>query len=149
MAFCIDKMRTDKAAESDGVWVNAGAGLRLKIARLGNPKYTKYLNELLKPVREEVTGVGELDASLVQKATIQAIAKHILVGWENLTETKTENGIPVLDEQGNPIEVPIPYSYEKAHELLNDVPDFGEMVLGYAKRLDLYRVKTRKAQEGN
>lgn len=136
MSFNINKLRTDRDAEKKGVWVEAGAGLRLLIARLGNPEYNKYLNTLLRPLRAKLGGVGEINPADIEEVTLRAIAEHILLGWENLTDTV------------NGEEVPVPYSKQKALELLQ-IPDFAEIVTGFSRKAELFRLEQVKSAEGN
>ena len=127
MAFNINKLRTNPKSETDGVWVDAGAGLQLKIARLGNPNYSKRLNVLLKPLRSQWSGVGEISPGDVEKVTIQAMSECILLDWKNLTDMVGD------------AEVPVPYSPEKSLELLK-IPDFAEIVSGFARKAELFRL---------
>lgn len=155
MSFSIQDFRTDTSKETDGVWVNAGAGLRLKIARMGNAKYKQYQQTLIRPLQEELSGVGEVSPEKVQEITRKAMAKHILLGWENLQDVKktpTGDVVYVVNTDGKitdePELVDVPYSVEKAEEFLA-LSDFGDMVARYAGKMELFRVELGKRQAKN
>ncbi len=95
-----------------GVWVEAGEGLRLRLARLGNVRYAEYLRKLGRPLRRKL----RKDTHTIQEIrelTCKAMARHVLLGWENLTDAEDK---------------PIPYSEEKANELLLKYGEFRELV---------------------
>lgn len=141
--FNILSLRTDKDAETKGRWVDAGAGLRLLVARVGNPEYQRYLSLLLKPLREEAGGVGQVDPEKVEKVTRKAMAKHVLLGWENLCVPK--DGDAFAEE---PELVQVPYSVQKAEEFLA-ISDFAEVVASYARSSETFRIKATETTKGN
>jgi hypothetical protein len=146
--FCIDHLRTDASKEAEGVWIDAGGGLRLRIARLNNPKYNAYLNELLRPHRETLRGFGEIDPEVIQTVTIKAMAKCVLLGWENLTEyAKNLDGTLRLVD-GEPFEVNVPYTVEKAEEYLR-IADFSNVVSNYARSAAHFRDEAVANNKGN
>lgn len=151
--FNISQLRTDPAKEKEGVWIDAGAGLRLKIARLNSPPYQQALAKGMRPLREALRGVGEIKPEDLADVTRRAMAKHILLGWENLQdEKKGPDGQPIMEigEDGIPTPVleDVIYSPEKAYELLK-VQDFAEIVTNYANNMQNFRSESRKVDEGN
>ena len=113
----------DPSKETQGVWVEAGAGLRLKIARATNRAYRDELVKLTKPHAAAIR-TNSLNIELAEKLTREAAAKHIIHGWENLE-----------DDNGNLI----PFSHEKAAELFEKSPDFLKLVLEYSNDAELFR----------
>lgn len=96
----------DRKKSVEGVWsvFEGGYDFEVKIARLGNDKYEKYLAKLLKPFTVKRRN-RELESSVLKEITRKAMAKYIWIDWKNLT-----NG----DGKA------IPYSEEKALEYLSD-----------------------------
>jgi len=121
----IENLKTDAIKESDGVWIDYGLGVRLKIARARNPKYKEFLRKLVEPLkvdmRAEKTSMEELN-----KALITVRANTILLGWENIE-----------DSNGNQI----PYSAKKAEEFFSDpeLKDFYEFVVTVSESADKYK----------
>jgi hypothetical protein len=117
------KFKTDKGAESEGVWVDLPEGLRLKIARLSNPKAANYLDDLRRPYLRAYRD-GNLPLDTAKKFIIKTVAKYVLMDWDGLTED---------DEKTH-----IVYSEEKALELLESSDDFLNTVVGLAGDRDLF-----------
>jgi hypothetical protein len=127
----IKSFKTDSGKEEQGVWINAGGDLRLKIARMGNPAYTAYIKKHSKALVSSARR-GEVDLDEATRINKDAAARHILLGWENLTE----------DEEGKQ---PIVYSVEKCRELL-DIKDFYSMVMEYANDMTLFRADPEQSK---
>lgn len=104
----------------------------IQVRRLGNPDYDAELKRTAlqtgKRMRHAGINMGEVD-----KLATKAMARHILVGWRGL----------VIDDK------PVPYSVEKAEELLSTVPDFRRLVEDVANDINLFRQTTMAEQEGN
>lgn len=121
------------SAEVEGVWVDAGAGLRLKIARAGNAAYEKILTRLTRPHIQRIRQNTFPDDEM-KKLVWQAMGEAVLLDWENLD-----------DEDGNPI----PYSAEKATELITEHKDFRDMVAAYAQDATLFKAQLEEEAKGN
>ena len=133
MGFDITRFKTDETLEKEGVWVDAGGGLRLKVARSSNYNYEEDLRKLGKPYVRQIR-LGTVDNETIEKISIKAFAKHVLKDWENLE-----------DEKGNEIL----YSPAKAEELLLEYRDFYKLVQEFAQEQDLYRQEQMEDSEGN
>lgn len=143
--------RTDPRASADGVWLNFVTGeqeldprfcrdLCVKIARMGNPKYQAAIMRSGAAMQSAVD-VGNSDATnaKAEAVTRECVAKHILVGWSNL-----------YDGDGEDAEI-VPYSQEKALEIINDPSyvDFYEAVLRMSRRQELFRHVVKESDAGN
>lgn len=133
MGFNIERFATDETLETEGVWVEAGSGLRLKIARLNNAAYEEELRRLGKPYVRQIR-LGTVDNSVLETIAIKAVAKHVLKGWEGLE-----------DEKGKTIQ----YTTNKAEEVLLKYRDFYRLVNEFAQEQDLYRQEELESSEGN
>lgn len=130
MALRISKIKTDLAAETNGVWVPYEGGSRLLIARIGNPEYEQAVLKLSEPY-----GQGfRQDADAMRQVTREAMARHILLGWEGIE-----------DDDG----VSIPYSFETALKFLTEYRDFYRHVMTEAMNRENFRVKQRQDVVGN
>jgi len=117
----LSQIKSDPKKTDEGIWLDFAAGIRLKIARLHNPAYAKYMTALQKPYIRQVRA-GTLDAEISARLTKQVVA------WENIE-----------DEKGQAI----PYSPEKALELISDPTLFElyDFVLEVAASAELYRAQ--------
>ena len=122
----ISEFATNKTAEVEGVWQEVGLGAELKIARAGNPKYTEYLRQLAKPYRARLRR-RDIPEDIAEAITIKALAKHVLLDWKGIE-----------DEHGELI----PYSVEKAENLLKEYPDFRELVAVLSDDMTLFQIES-------
>lgn len=123
--FNMAQLRTDKSKVVEGVWVDYQGGLRFKVARAGNVKADAYRNKLL---QQNKFAIQKGDVSFIETVTLQVLAKHILLDWENMQD---------LDDDDNVIDVP--YSYENALRILTEVKDFRDIIERYAEDLSLFQ----------
>ncbi|RKY09817.1 MAG: hypothetical protein DRP56_02125 [Planctomycetota bacterium] len=120
----INKLKVDAKKVSGGVWVDYTDGVRLLIARKPNPAFQEYMADLIEPHLASIHA-GTFDDKLDKLLTKKAVAKHVLLGWEN------------IEENGKPIE----YSPENAFELFKneDLVDLYHFVLTIAHSKERYR----------
>lgn len=122
----ITAFEMDEKKENEGVWVKAGAGLDLLIARLGNKQCKKYLLQHGKPFTQKMMRLGMIDETdtEISDEFYQALAHTVLLGWKNLQDDSNQD---------------IPYTPEKAYEFLKKYTEFSAMVLEYAQNAELFR----------
>ena len=123
----------DAKKEVEGVWVEIGDGLKMLIAGADNPEYRKYRDKILKPLIRKVRS-KRLTNDDLEDLTKRAMAKHILLGWENLD-----------DDAGKPI----PYSHEKALSILRESRELFNIVVGYADDQAMFREESNEEAEKN
>jgi hypothetical protein len=119
----LSELKVDAKKESEGVWVDVAEGLRLLVASGDSQAYRKYRNKLLKPYLHRVRS-RTMSVEDMEKVTRQAMARHVLLGWENLD-----------DDEGNPI----PYSREKALEILTESREVFNIVGDFANDQAMFR----------
>lgn len=125
---------TDSSAIEFGVWVDFGDGARCKIARFNNPAHAKYIDELRKPYRAILRAGGTIPDEKADEITIKSLARCVLVDWAGFEE-----------DDGSPM----PYSVEKAIELLTDLPDFRNRIAQISMQSENYRIETLEAAAKN
>jgi hypothetical protein len=101
----------DKDGANNGKWFDMPEGARVKVAKLGNPRFVAEVQRLQKP---HITLLrSNLDTSdLVNEITIKAMARTIVLDWE---------GFELDGEE-------FPYSVENAENLLENFQPFKEFV---------------------
>ena len=129
MGFNIEKLR----ATNDGVWAECGGGLRIKVARMGNPAYEESIRKSAKPFMRQMR-LGTMNVEDMEGLAMKAIAKHIILDWENLD-----------DNDGTPI----PFSPDKALELFKEYHDFYTMVKEVSGEAEIFRSDEMDEAAGN
>jgi len=112
---------TDTNKETDGIWQDMGDGIRMLIARVGNPKYQKLFQKLSKPHRKAIRR-GNLKEDVAEKLMIECTAETILLGWEGVE----------LDGKA------LPYNKANAIMILTDFKDLKEYVNDFANEMEAY-----------
>lgn len=133
LKFDIASLKIDSQAEAEGIWVDAGGGLRLKIARLTSPSFEAWVRKHMKLGRGKSAMASLMPDQNLEAEILEGVARFILVDWANLQE----NGVDV------------PYSTERALVFLREYKEFYRMVLDFAGQYEGYRAADRKADEGN
>lgn len=123
MGFNPKSLKTDSKKEVDGVWVPFFEGSRVRVARMGNPRYQQYLWKLGKPVRGRLRR-DNVPVSEVNDMQSRAAARYILLDWEGFVE---DDGA-----------TEIPYTNEKSLEYMR-MPDFSEAIYEIANDLELFK----------
>ena len=113
---------TDKVKEKDGVWQDMGDGLKMRIARIGNPKYQKRFEALSKPHRRALRR-GTLSNEIAEKLLIQCMSETIVLDWEGIEENGEE----------------IQFSVENATRILTDYPELRKYVEDIANEMEGYK----------
>lgn len=103
MSF-LNKYKTDKRAEVEGVWVEVDAGTSFRIARLNNDKAREMRRTLEKPYRNFQTIPDSKSEEFLRKI----VAHTILLDWKGMTD---ENGTEIA------------HSPEAVERILKDYPD--------------------------
>ncbi len=105
----------DKDAAENGKWFDMEDGGSVRVAKLGCPKYRAEVQRLSKPHLALLQ--SSMDSSeIMDKITITAMSRTVLLDWKN------------INLNGEPVE----YSSLKAQELLEQFPDFREVVSAFS-----------------
>jgi len=115
---------TDSTKEQEGVVHEMGEGLKMRIARIGNPNYQKRFQALSKPHRRAIRR-GTLADEVAEKLLIQCLAETIVLGWEGLEENGEE----------------VPYSLENCVRILTDYPELRNYINDIANELEGYQAE--------
>jgi len=126
---------TSSTLESEGVLTpDLGDGLRLKIARLKNPKFRKMYQRLTKPYERQMRN-GTLSPKIEEEIITKCLVDSVLLGWEKL----------VLDDKEQE------YSKENALRILSDpdLSDFRDLIVDLANDAELFREQHLEDAEKN
>ena len=123
----LSQLQVDVDLATGGTWCDFARGVRFLIASTGSHKFKRA-----RFLAEDDPSDRDPNA-LYNKSMLRAIAEHVWLGWEGLD-----------DEDGKPI----PYSPEKAYEILCNPGYFQVLDFVLAKAQDVEQFKA-KAQDKN
>jgi len=123
---------TDSTKEQEGVWYDIAEGLRMKIARIGNPLYQKRFQALSKPYRRSIRR-GTLSDDVAEKLLVQCLSETIVLDWEGVEDEGME----------------IPYSKDAAVTLLTKYPELRNYINDIANELEGFQEELNEEAEEN
>jgi len=137
MPLPLSKFRSNPVKSEEGVWIEyPEEGFALKIARMGNAKYTQEIVSMRRGKQIASPLVEEISPSAVEAIQMKAMAKHILLDWRGITDDNGEE---------------IPFSPEKAYEIISDPQyrDFYTLVQTLAADAKNFLDEAEGVDEGN
>ena len=111
----IDSAFANPEVEKEGVWVDYRDGSKVKVARIGNPNFTRLQDAKLKAHRRKQRA-GTMESELETRLLCEVIAKTILLDWKGFTEAGKE----------------FKYSESRAFNLLVERIDFRNEIVEFA-----------------
>ena len=129
-------LRQDREKASEGVWVEYAAGVELRIARWGNPRFDEAYAEKMRP-HQAALRAGVLPESVKESVLHATIAETILRDWRNVDHPETG--------------APLPYTAEEGLRVLGDTDyaDLLDFVVRVSRDAALYRVQSLADASGN
>lgn len=123
------KFRCATEKISEGVWVDLGDGLQVRVASMKSERYEDALERILKPHRVAMK-TNTLPEEVLEAAVIEATAEAVLLDWRG-------------DDK--------PYSKAQAIAYLSDpeMRQFRETVVALARDFELFRAEYEAAAEKN
>lgn len=119
------KFGTSKSAEREGITVDYGDGIKVRVARAGgsNREYIARLEQISRKHRRQIQ-LDILPEDVAGKITRELYADTIILGWEGVT-----------DREGKPL----PFNRENVIKILEDLPDLFKDIQEHAGNLSLFR----------
>ena len=129
----LNKFMSDSKLAIEGIWEDIGEGLRVRVARMNNPKYREYMRKMARNQARTFrrVGGGIDDIFDIQQ---RAVARFVLLEWDGLE-----------DDDGNVIA----YSEEEALKIFKRCPDFYDMIIEIGSDADLFRRHEQEDAKGN
>lgn len=135
MANFFDRYNTDKKLEEDGVWIDFGDGLKVKVRRLSSKHSRETRRKLEKPYVAQFRN-REMPDSLQDEILNKQVATSIIVDWE---------GVPNPD---NPKEMLV-FSPDNALDMIKKFSDFRDDILTAALERTTFEKEQREAARKN
>lgn len=107
--------------EKEGVWVDYRGGVSLKIARLGNPNFSRVYDAKLKPHRRKQRA-GTLGTDVETRILCEVLSETVLLDWEGLSRGGKS----------------LKYTSREAFALLHAYRDFRDEVVEYASNEEVF-----------
>ena len=121
-------------ASENGVWFPY-EDAEFLVARTKSQKYRNEIERVSRRYRRQIE-MGTLSRTKSEEIVSRAMANTILNGWR---------GRVALDDDGTDL----PYSRENAFRLLNEFPDFRELVSNWAADLEAFQSEEKEREMGN
>lgn len=136
MGLTLSDLRDVAKREVDGIWRDWYAGARLKIARLGNPRYSAKMRKLGRDLPRLAKRAVLEDKTLdqIEEHTRHAYAETILLDWSGL-----------CDDDG----IEIKYTPQKSYEFLTEFNNLYLDVQEMAGDAEVFRETQTEGAEKN
>ena len=130
-----DKFATDKKLEQEGIVLDYGDGLELRIARAGgsNVKYEKVVQFKMKKFNQQMKH-DLLEPEQMREVMREVLAETVVLGWKGVT-----------DRQGDAL----PFTKDNCIQLFKDLPDLFDDVLEQSRKANLFKEMVREEEAGN
>lgn len=119
----LSEFQSDTKREKEGVWHSLDETTRIKVARMGNPRFTRAFRRIIGPYEVQID-TGRLDPDKAETLWAEVFAESILVDWEGFT-----------DDEGNPI----PYSKAEAQKALTAMRNLRDLVRSLSEKAEVFR----------
>lgn len=133
MSGFLDRYATDKTLEEEGVWVDFGDGIMVKIARITSKKSKELRRRLERPLVRKSRG-GELSIDQLEYLMTEQLSQAVVQDWKGVT-----------DENGNEL----PCTPDNCRTILNKFPDFREDIATVSLEKETFRAERHEEELGN
>jgi hypothetical protein len=128
-----DLYGTDKAAETEGTWVELAEGVSVKIRRANSKKSREVRKRLEKPYITMIRR-DTLPDNVAEQITARHVSEGILLDWKGITDEKGKD---------------LAFSPEAAYNICLEFPDFRDDVINFAVEAGTFRAKVLEDTRGN
>lgn len=128
--------KTDTSFEKEGIWMAVGPEVEFRVKRFGGENsiaVSKAMAKYHKPHAKKLA-TGSLSQEEINKIDAQVFAEACLTDWKGVT-----------DDAGKEI----PFSFEKAVEILIDLPELLRSLLNNSSSFENYKEEYSKEEVGN
>lgn len=134
MLDVFSRFAVDLKAETEGVWKDF-YGAKVLIARTGNEKFNKKLNEVFEKHREDLSKKDEAADKLADRLMVEVFADTLILDWEGIAYQGKE----------------VKYSRQAVIDLLSppEMRDFRYELLSLADDAENFRLQLEEEQTKN
>jgi hypothetical protein len=131
MAGFRDRYNTDKNLEEEGVWVDYGDGLKVKVRRLSSKTSRDVRRKLEKPYSAQFRN-REMPDALQEELLNKQVAQAIVLDWEGVEDPDGKDGAM------------LPYSQDNVLRMVKEFPDFRDDILTAAMERSTFEKEQRE-----
>jgi hypothetical protein len=141
--------KTDPALENDGVRFEhmetrtEGFAYTVKRAHSGNKKYSRAMQNALKPYRRQMDA-DEADDALIRGPLVAVYCDLMLTRWETCQDGVWAEGIE--NEEGGEL---LPANRDNLYKMLMDLPEIFDQIREDSTKAAFYRVTHREEDAKN
>ena len=130
-----DIFGTDKSAEQDGIILEYGKGLEIRIARAGgsNTKFEKAVQTKMRKYGLQAKH-DLLDNEQMREVMREVLAETVVLGWKGFT-----------DRAGTEL----PFNRDNCIQVFKDLPDLFDDVLEQSRKASLFKTMVLEAEAKN
>lgn len=133
MSGFLERYQTDKTAEEEGVWVDFGGNVQVKVARITSKKSKEVRRKLERPLVRKNRS-DDLSVEQLEYLMTEQLAQAVIHDWKGVT-----------DDEGNELI----FTVDNARAVLNKFPDFREDIATASLEKETYRTAALKDEMGN
>lgn len=120
---------TDRTKEDEGVWIDCGEGLEIKVARMFNSTFNRTIAAYRKPLGRRF----DRDLELQEQVLIKVMAECVVLGWKGLFDGDKA----------------VKFSKPKSLELLTESRDFRNLISQIADEATNFQTEEAEADRKN
>lgn len=135
MAGFMDRYKTDKSLEEEGVWVDYGDGLQVQVRRLNSKHSKETRRKLEKPYSGQFRG-RDLPEAVQEDLLNKQIANSIVTDWK---------GVPDPDNEDKMLEC----TPDNVLRMVSEFNDFRDDILTAAMERTTFQKTDLEVQEKN
>jgi hypothetical protein len=129
------RYQTDEKAEVEGVELDFGDGMTVKVRSMESPIVREFQNKQMRKHRQTVMANGGLlPPALQDKMEIEVLVKAVIVGWQG-----------VLGPDGKEL----PFNPENVTKVLTDLREFRKEISSLASMNETFRKEALEGAKGN
>lgn len=130
-----DKFGTDKKAEQEGIVLDYGDGMEIRIARAGgsNVKFEKAVQAKMRKYGLQAKH-DLLEPEQQREIFREVLAETVVLGWQGFT-----------DREGNTLA----FTKENVIQVFTDLPDLFDDVLEQSRKSSLFKQNLLEGEAGN
>lgn len=133
MSGFLERYQTDKNLEEEGVWVDLGGNVQVKVARITSRKSKEVRRKLERPMVRKNRS-DDLSIDQLEQLMTEQLAQAVIKDWRGVT-----------DDEGNDL----PCTVENCRTILTKFPDFREDVATASLEKETFRTAALQEELGN
>ena len=130
-----EKFGTDKNLEREGVVLDYGDGLEIRIARAGgsNAKFEKATQQKMRKFNQQLKH-DLLEPEQMREVMREVLAETVVLSWKGVTDRAGKE---------------LPFSVANCIQLFKDLPDLFDDVLEQSRKANLFKQAVLEEEAGN